>query len=187
MRQRNNDEDGEAFAKRLKVTPLSKPTMPLDEIVHLRTMQSHRNEDPEWFEGCAIGNIDCVHEMYQTKESYFIAKCQRRRSKYWKEFRDKLKKERNQMLSLVIKNFDEELEKLFSDQTEQEIHNGYFNRKSIMRICDESGKFSCSPYDGTGCNQQHFTNPYANREQRFWFKLWELDHKYVLHTTPRPR
>ena len=41
MRQRNNDEDGEAFAKRLKVTPLNKPTVPLDEIVHLRTAGTH--------------------------------------------------------------------------------------------------------------------------------------------------
>ena len=55
-----------------------------------------------------------------------------------------------------------------------------------MKMCDESGTFSCSPYDDSDCNKgengtKHSINPYANKKQRFLFHKWTLDHRYVVH------
>ena len=181
MKERNNDVDGKAFTNLLEdiancLPEISRPY----QVLHIsRTMKSHRHEHPEWFQGYAPGGIDEVHEYFNTKEEYFIIKLWNRREGYWKRFQEKLKKNENQRLSLIIQTFVEEFKQLIFDENERKIHNGYFDRKSSTKLCDESGQFSCFPYDGRKCDQ-HVINPYANKQQRFLFRQWQLDHRYLL-------
>ena len=181
MKERNNDVDGKAFTNLLEdiANCLPEISRPKESSLKRMTMKSHRHEHPEWFQGYAPGGIDEVHEYFNTKEEYFITKLWNRREGYWKRFQEKLKKNENQRLSLIIQTFVEEFKQLIFDENERKIHNGYFDRKSSMKLCDESGQFSCFPYDGRKCDQ-HVINPYANKQQRFLFRQWQLDHRYLL-------
>ena len=179
MKRRNNDENGEAFAKKLKETPLSSPEMPLDDSIDENlTMQSHRDDHPDWFAD--------VHVMFKTKESYFIDKLWNRRQNYWTDFHENLKKNDDLSIKTQVNQFVTEFKELMKDENiidydEVSDDNRYFDRTSETKMCDKSGKFSCSPYDGRECKGKkgvkHSINPYANNQQRLMFGDWQLDHK----------
>lgn len=127
-----------------------------------------RNEHEDWFEG--------VNKKYKSKSKFMRNLAQERMKKYFRKAKEQMDKEKDPLVKAALSELLQDVQARLKGA---DYHGDYFDRcaKAQLRICDEKGFFQCQgAFDVAECILGHTINPYASRDFRLMFKLWELDH-----------
>lgn len=90
----------------------------------------------------------------------------------------------------TIKHLDQVFNEFYAGLKRDDFFGGYFDRldQSGKSLCDKMGEFSCQGlWNKDACsyignelvNSDHKINPYASKESRVIFSMWNLDHRFV--------
>ncbi|GFO31684.1 DNAation factor subunit beta [Plakobranchus ocellatus] len=160
MKNTVTQDDKLCFEKIIRDEQFEKRVLKYLEIVETNIHANRRNEDEDWFHG--------LGKRHKTKN---------------KVMRDKLRRRMRNYLSKAGKKFDQEKTREMVQLLETRLKNAGYNSSyydrgdSAKRMCDELGEFRCEGrYNKDECEHQHTINPYASKDHRVMFRLWDLDH-----------
>ncbi|XP_065204295.1 DNA fragmentation factor subunit beta isoform X2 [Planococcus citri] len=150
-----------------------------DEEHSKKAALSRKLDHPEWFED--------LETYAETKEDFMRKRSRGRIQKYLYNTREAIK---NSPLycNETKKNLDTVFSEFHAKLKRDDFFGGYFDRSDNTgkSMCDKIGEFPCQGlWNKENCsylgnelgNLQHKINPYASRENRVIFSMWNLDHR----------